>query len=193
MITYKGIHHTALVTSNMDETIRFWRDLLCMRLVTGVGGKGYRQYFFQVSESSFITFFEWDGVETVEEKEAGRAVKGPIIFDHICIEVQDSEHLWRLKDRLEEAGVWVTEVIDNAFIHSIFTSDPNNISIEFCYSVDKLNIVENPVITDSSPSDIVSEGSEPQIDKWPETKNPTPEEERKIYPGELQRLLNKKK
>ncbi|RMG02578.1 MAG: VOC family protein, partial [Nitrospirae bacterium] len=39
----KGINHVALATGNMDETIGFWRDLLGLPLVGGIGERGSRQ------------------------------------------------------------------------------------------------------------------------------------------------------
>ncbi len=45
MVKYTGINHLAMATGDMDATIRFWRDLLGMRLVTGLGHPGYRHYF----------------------------------------------------------------------------------------------------------------------------------------------------
>jgi catechol 2,3-dioxygenase-like lactoylglutathione lyase family enzyme len=58
MVKFNGINHLAMVTGNMDETIRFWRDLLRMRLVAGLGGPGYRHYFFQISDTDLLAFFE---------------------------------------------------------------------------------------------------------------------------------------
>ena len=46
MIKYNGINHLAMATGDMDGTIRFWRDLLGMRLAAGVGQPGARHYFF---------------------------------------------------------------------------------------------------------------------------------------------------
>ncbi len=88
MIKFNGINHLAMVTGDMDRTIRFWRDLLGMRLVTGLGKPGYRHYFFEISETDLLAFFEWPGVEPVEEKEHGRPVKGPFIFDHVSFGVE---------------------------------------------------------------------------------------------------------
>ena len=34
---YTGVNHLAMATGDMDATIRFWRDLLGMRLVGGLG------------------------------------------------------------------------------------------------------------------------------------------------------------
>ena len=55
MIQYNGVNHLAMATGDMDKTIRFWRDLLGMRLVAGLGRAGYRHYFFQISDLGFLT------------------------------------------------------------------------------------------------------------------------------------------
>ncbi len=56
MIKYNGVNHLAMATGDMDKTIRFWRDLLGMRLVAGLGQPGYRHYFFEISENDLIAF-----------------------------------------------------------------------------------------------------------------------------------------
>lgn len=58
MVKYTGINHLAMVTGDMDATIGFWRDLLGMRLVAGLGKPGYRHYFFEVSPHGMIAFFD---------------------------------------------------------------------------------------------------------------------------------------
>ena len=190
MIQFSGINHIALATNNMDETIRFWRDLLGMRLVAGAGNPGNRQYFFETAKNVLISFFEWTGVQPVKDKDAGRPVKGPFVFDHICFELPGEEELWELKDRLEAADIWVTEVMDNGFIHSMFSTDPNNIQLEFCYRVKGVNMSENLKMMDAAPSLITQEGAEPLFNKWPSVDKPTPPEKRKIYPGALRRLID---
>ena len=192
MTKYNGINHIGLATRDMDTTIRFWRDLLGMKLVAGISDHGNRQYFFEISESVLISFFEWPEVEPVPDKDPGRPAKGPFVFDHVCIELTDKEQLWELKDRLEAAGVWVTEVLDNGFIHSIFSTDPNGIQLEFCYKTDKFDIHEKLRMIDPASSDVTKEGIGPFPDKWPSVKKPTPENERKIYPGELIKLFKGK-
>jgi catechol 2,3-dioxygenase-like lactoylglutathione lyase family enzyme len=187
---YKGINHVALATNDMDTTIRFWRDLLGMKLIAGIGRSGNRQYFFELSDNVLIAFFEWPGAEPVPDKDAGRPAKGPIIFDHLCIELTGMEQFWALKDRLTAAGVWVTEAIDNGFIHSIFSTDPNGIQLEFCYRIENRNILNKVRMKDPVPSEAAKEGSGPFPEKWPEVKSPTPENERKIYPGELKKLFD---
>ncbi len=193
MIRFNGINHLAMATGDMDKTIRFWRDLLGMRLVVRLGKPGYRHYFFEISENDLIAFFEWPGIEPVTEKEHGYPVKGPIIFDHVSFGVETKEDLWALKDKLEAAGVWVTEVIDHGFIHSIYAFDPNGIPIEFSHNVEGVDVRKNPTMADSIPSAIAQEGSEPRFDKWPPVERPTPQDERKVYPGVGSELFHGKK
>jgi catechol 2,3-dioxygenase-like lactoylglutathione lyase family enzyme len=190
---YNGINHLAMATGDMDKTIRFWRDLLGMRLVAGLGKAGYRHYFFQISEDDLIAFFEWPGVEPVEDKEHGRPVSGPFIFDHISFGVDNEDDLWELKDRLEAADFEVSDVIDHGFIHSIYAHDPNGIPIEFSHNVEGINIREEPQMKDQSPSEITLEGAEPDEEFWPEVNRRTPVSARVVYPGAGSELFHGKK
>jgi catechol 2,3-dioxygenase-like lactoylglutathione lyase family enzyme len=184
MAKYTGINHLAMVTGDMDKTIRFWRDLLGMRLVAGLGRPGYRHYFFEISKHDMIAFFEWDNIEKGELKDHGVPVKGRFTFDHVSIEVDSDEDLWELKDTLEAAEFWVSEIVDHGFIHSIYTFDPNHIPIEFSAPVENLDIRCAPRMADKSPCQAALEGPEPQPGHWPRIINPTPKEQRAIYPGE---------
>ena len=193
MIKYSGVNHLAMATGDMDSTIRFWRDLLGMRLVAGLGQPGYRHYFFEISDRDMIAFFEWPDVKPVEEKEHGRPVKGPHIFDHVAFGVDTDDDLWQLKDRLSAAGIWVSEVIDHGFIHSIYAFDPNGIPIEFSHPVPDCNVRREPVMADRDPTPGAKEGAEPQPGKWPEVTEPTPKLDRKVYPGAGSELFHGKK
>ncbi len=193
MVVFNGVNHLAMATGDMDRTILFWRDLLGMRLVAGLGQPGYRHFFFQISDSDLIAFFEWAGVEPVPDKEHGRPVSGPFIFDHVSFGVEAEEDLWELKDRLEAAGFNVSDVIDHGFIHSIYAHDPNGIPIEFSHNVAGIDIRREPQMRDKVPSSLAREGAEPHPDKWPAVKNPTPPSERVVYPGAGSELFHGKK
>jgi catechol 2,3-dioxygenase-like lactoylglutathione lyase family enzyme len=184
MPAYTGINHLAMVTGDMERTIRFWRDLLGLRLVGGLGSKGYRHYFFEISKYDMIAFFEWPGVENVPEKDHGVPVKGPFAFDHVAVGVAGDDDLWELKDRLESAGFWVSEVIDHGFIHSIYSFDPNNIPIEFSAPVARVELREKPQLLDREPGLAAREGSEPKAGHWPPVMRPTPGHERTVFAGE---------
>ncbi|MBN1841951.1 MAG: VOC family protein [Deltaproteobacteria bacterium] len=184
MVKYTGINHLAMATRDIDATIRFWRDLLGMRLVAGLGRPGYRHYFFEISEHDMIAFFEWPEVDKAREKDHGVPVRGPFVFDHVSFEVSNEEDLWELKDRLEASDIWVSEVINHGFIHSIYSFDPNNIAIEFSATVTDVDIRKHPKMRDKNPTPVAREGPESQPGHWPEKTKPTPPEERMVYPGE---------
>ncbi len=188
---YTGINHLAMVTNDMDKTIRFWRDLLGLRLVAGMGKPGYRHYFFELSDTDMIAFFEWPEVENVEEKDHGYPVKGKFIFDHVALGVESEEDLWELKAKLEKAGFWTSEIIDHGFIWSLYSFDPNGIPIEFSYGSGELDIRSKPVMIDRAPGAVALEGPDPQPGKWPSPERSVPESERIKYPGEGRDLLIK--
>jgi len=184
MPRYTGINHLAMATGDMDATVRFWRDLLGMRLVAGLGSKGYRHYFMEISEHDMIAFFEWPEAEAVSEKDHGVPVKGPVAFDHVAVGVGDDRDLWEIKDRLEAADFWVSEVIDHGFIHSIYAFDPNGIPIEFSAPCPNVDVRRHPQMHDRYPTRTALEGSEPQPERWPVVSRPTPLDDRIVFPGE---------
>lgn len=187
---FNGINHVAFATNDMDNTVRFWRDLLGMRLIAGIGDRDSRQYFFEVDKNCMISFFEWPDVTPVSDKNPGSPVKGPFAFDHICFEVENRDELWDLKSTLEAADMWCTEELDNGFIHSIFSTDPNNIQLEFCYRNLKVDLSKDPKIVDPDPPETAREGPEQQSNKWPSVRIHTPSAKRKSYPGPLRRLVD---
>lgn len=135
MAKYKGIQHLAMITDDMEKTIKFWRDLLGMRLLSATGDGRNKHYFFEISENNTIAFFEWPEAENPEMKEHGTPTDEPMVFDHVAIGVNDDNDLEDLRKRLSNAGYWVSKIVDHGFIHSIYSYDPNNIPIEFCAEV----------------------------------------------------------
>lgn len=192
MPKYTGVNHLAMATGDMDATVRFWRDLLGMRLVAGLGHEGYRQYFFEISETDMIAFFEWPGVEPLQEKDHGVPVRGPYAFDHVSIGVPDAEALWAVRDTLEAAGIWVSEPVDHGFIHSVYTFDPNGIALEFSHYVPGVNLRVHPRMTDTAPTEQTMQGPDPVPGAWPDA-TPTPQEDRMVFPGEGHDFMYRKR
>jgi catechol 2,3-dioxygenase-like lactoylglutathione lyase family enzyme len=184
MAKFTGVHHLAFATGDMDATIRYWRDLLGMRLVAGLGNGKYRHYFFELSETDMVAFFEWPETEKAILKDHGVPVAGPFVFDHVSFGVPDSDTLWELRDKIEAAGFWVSEVIDHGFIHSIYTFDPNNIPIEFSVNVRNIDLRRRPVNKDRYPSAEAEKGPDSQPGRWPAPTRRTSVSERMVFPGE---------
>ena len=137
MVKFKGINHLAMVTGDMDKTVRFYRDVLGMPLVATTGNVPdrypYRHYFFELGDGNTIAFFEWQGMIEEFHKPAGLPAKGRVQFDHISFNVEDEEALLALRASLESKSVEVTEVVDHKIIHSIYFTDPNGIALEASY------------------------------------------------------------
>ncbi|MFW5836392.1 MAG: VOC family protein [Desulfovibrionaceae bacterium] len=184
MFRFTGLNHLALATGDMDTTIRFWRDLLGLRLVAGLGRPGFRQYFFELGPHDLVAFFEWPGLEKIPERDHGAPVRGAFAFDHLSLGLADEDDLWRIKDRLEAAGFWASEVIDHGFIHSLYAFDPNNIPIEFSVQQPGRDPRENPRMADRKPVPAALQGPEPRPGCWPEPATPTPAEDKIAFPGD---------
>lgn len=190
MVRLKGIHHLAMATGDLDGTIRFWRDLLGMRLVAGIGKKGYKLYFFEISAGNYLVFFEWPGAEPVPEKDHGFPVSGPLVFDHVAFAVENDESLWALRDRIEAAGFWASDMVDHGIMHSIYAFDPNGIPIEFTAGVKGIDIGADPKLVDTDPVRAALEGPEPVPAVWPAAPQTTGQRERFVYPGEGEELVS---
>jgi len=179
--SFKGIHHVALATNDMDTTVRFWRDLLGMRIVLTMGEDGRRMYFLEVSGVNMLAFFEWPEVERVEKKPPGVPVTGPFMMDHISFQLGSMDELWNLADRLIAAGFFVSNVMDHGMVKAFYTFDPNGIPIEFC--VEQMDLRSKPRQLDEEPSDTALEGLEPDPSRWPSPQGESRPDERIVLPG----------
>jgi catechol 2,3-dioxygenase-like lactoylglutathione lyase family enzyme len=130
-VTWRGVNHLALVTPDMDATVRFWHGVLGARLVATIGTLGFRHYFFDVGPGNTIAFFEYaDQRLDMYAKPAGVPFAKASQFDHLSLNLPDEEALLRLRDRLKSHDCEVTDVVDHGFIRSIYFSDPHGMALE---------------------------------------------------------------
>ena len=176
----KEINHLAFITEDIVKTIRYYRDLLGMRLTHGVGHDGFRHYFFKTG-NNYIAFFEYAGARTMQRKFPGKPTSEPVGFDHVSISVASKEDLFALKDRLEAAGIEVHGAVDHGFGWSIYFFDNNNIPLEATWEF--LEVTKPPAMAEEQPLAIVAEGAEPQPGVWPEVSRPTPPERMVAHAG----------
>lgn len=149
MTKFLGVNHLALITNDMDQTVRFYRDILGFPLVGTIGNPQFRHYFFDMGNGGTIAFFEWPGVQNIgTRKPAGLPDEGRQ-FDHVSFGVESLEAMVALQKRLRAAGVEVTRVVDHDFIQSIYFDDPNGIALEVSYWV--RNLSEQPAWGDPEP------------------------------------------
>jgi catechol 2,3-dioxygenase-like lactoylglutathione lyase family enzyme len=128
---WRGINHLALITPDMDATVRFYHGVLGARLVAHLGNQNFRHYFFEVGAGNTVAFFEYRGAEiTPFAKPAGVPDPRAVQFDHVSLNLPDEEALLSLRARLKEAGSEVTDVVDHGFVRSIYFTDPSGIALE---------------------------------------------------------------
>jgi len=128
---WRGINHLALITTDMDATVRFYHGVLGARLVAHLGNGSFRHYFFEIGQENTLAFFEYRGVHLEPfAKPAGVPDERAVQFDHISFNLPDEEALLKLRSRLKAAGCEVTDVVDHSFIRSIYFTDPNGIALE---------------------------------------------------------------
>lgn len=182
-MTLQGINHLAFITDDMVTTIRFYRDLLGMKLSAGIGHDGYRHYFFQLGDGlTHIAFFEYDGASVMKRKFPGDRSSLPLGFDHVSFTVESRETLFALKDRIEAAGIEVEGAVDHGLFWSIYFYDPhNNIPLEATWQF--MDLEQIPAISEDDPLEIAAEGADPQPGHWPSVATHTPESEMKALVG----------
>ncbi|MCU1453040.1 MAG: hypothetical protein JWN46_1186 [Acidimicrobiales bacterium] len=135
---WRGINHLALITNDMDATVRFYHGVLGAQLVATIGAPGFRHYFFEFGPEQTVAFFEYsDLVVDTFAKPAGVPDPRAIQFDHLSFNLPDEHALNELRARLEANSCEVTEVVDHQIMRSIYFSDPSGIALEAsCWMVD---------------------------------------------------------
>lgn len=161
-VPWQGTNHLALITGDMDATVRFWHGVLDAKLVATLATPELRHYFFRIGERSTVAFFEYRNVEVPRvAKVAGVPDDRSPQLDHVALDLPDDAALAALQQRLRGAGCEVTDVIDHTVAHSVYFTDPNGIALEAtCWLVDPTAGPVNyagPLFTDPDPVPAVGE------------------------------------
>lgn len=128
---WRGVNHLALVTDDMDATVRFWHQVLSADLVATIGKPEFRHYFFRIGDGQTVAFFEYRDVALQRyAKPAGIPYAAASQFDHVSLNLPDEAALEDLQRRLKEYGCGVTDVVDHTVMRSIYFTDPNGIALE---------------------------------------------------------------
>jgi catechol 2,3-dioxygenase-like lactoylglutathione lyase family enzyme len=118
----RGVHHTALISSDVERTIRFYQDLLEFPLTELIENRDYpgsTHFFFDLGNGNLRAFFDFPGLELGPYAE----VLGGL--HHVAISVEAAR--WReLVGKLERAGV---EHAVHSEVSMYFT-DPDGARIE---------------------------------------------------------------
>jgi catechol 2,3-dioxygenase-like lactoylglutathione lyase family enzyme len=118
----RGLHHTALISSDVEQTIAFYQDLLEFPLTELIENRDYEgssHFFFDIGNGNLLAFFDFPGLDVGPYAE----VLGGL--HHMAISV-DPERWGRLVDKLEQAGV---EHVVHSDV-SVYFRDPDGARIE---------------------------------------------------------------
>ena len=127
---WRGVNHLALVTPDMDATVRFYHGVLGMRLVTTLKAGPMRHYFFEIAPGNTVAFFEVKGAEAFAKPAGIPDRQRAAQFDHLSFNLPDEEALHGLRSRLKSHGCEVTDVVDHGIVRSIYFTDNNGIALE---------------------------------------------------------------
>jgi catechol 2,3-dioxygenase-like lactoylglutathione lyase family enzyme len=118
----RGLHHTALISSDVERTVRFYQDLLGFPLTELIDNRDYpgsSHFFFDIGNRNLLAFFDFPGLDVGPY---GEVLGG---LHHLAISMEPGR--WdEIVARLEEAEVEHT-------VHSgvsVYFRDPDGARIE---------------------------------------------------------------
>ena len=120
--TARGLHHAALVSSDVERTVRFYQDVLGFPLTEVMENRDYAgstHFFFDIGNGNALAFFDFPGLDVGPYAE----VLGGL--HHIAISMAPAP--WEAaRARLADAGV---EVLEESGV-SLYFRDPDGARLE---------------------------------------------------------------
>jgi catechol 2,3-dioxygenase-like lactoylglutathione lyase family enzyme len=118
----RGLHHTALVSGDVERTIRFYQEVVGFPLTELIENRDYpgsSHFFFDIGNGNLLAFFDFPGLDLGPYAE----VLGGL--HHIAISV-DPSHWEAAVERLTAAGV--PHVVHSEV--SVYFRDPDGARLE---------------------------------------------------------------
>ena len=120
--TARGLHHTALISSDVEQTVRFYQDVLGFPLTELIENRDYpgsSHFFFDIGHGNLLAFFDFPGLDVGPYAE----VLGGL--HHMAISVEPAR--WQeLVAKLDDAGV---DYVIHSDVSAYF-QDPDGARIE---------------------------------------------------------------
>lgn len=118
----RGMHHLALISSDVERTVQFYQELLEFPLTELIENRDYpgsSHLFFDIGNGNLLAFFDFPGLDLGPYQE----VLGGL--QHVAISVERAQ--WeKLRAKLIAAGVQTTEHSGA----SLYFHDPDGARIE---------------------------------------------------------------
>jgi len=135
-----GVNHIALAVKDIEETHRFYTEamgfeLVKVEIVPQKGGFARHAFYSTGStEDQLIAFWDLSNVpgSTNLRTDICRDLGLDPMTNHIAFQADDITDIDRRKQRWLKFGRDVLE-IDHGWVHSIYTEDPDGITVEFAF------------------------------------------------------------
>ncbi|MBV9291880.1 MAG: VOC family protein [Frankiales bacterium] len=121
----RGIHHCALICSDVEQTIQFYDGLLGFPLVELTENRDYpgsSHFFFDLGNSTLLGFFDFPGLGLQPAEERIGTVQ------HIAIAVPPDKHE-QLRKKLDDNNI-PYDGPQRGIPESLYLRDPDGIGIE---------------------------------------------------------------
>jgi catechol 2,3-dioxygenase-like lactoylglutathione lyase family enzyme len=118
----RGLHHTALVSGDVERSVQFYQGLLEFPLTEIIENRDYpgsSHFFFDIGNGNLLAFFDFPGLDLGPYRE----VLGGLHYIAISVELQRWQEL---RAKLVDAGI---EFIEHNDV-SLYLRDPDGARIE---------------------------------------------------------------
>lgn len=143
-----GMHHIALMTSDIKRQIEYFSDVLGARLV-GLyfmhGTEGYWHAFLELSASSVVAFIQTPAVKDIETRLDVTHARTPShpcaagTMQHLALNVDSVDDLLAMRDRIRSRGVTCFGPVDHGMCTSIYFAGLEGLNLEISASEEAIN------------------------------------------------------
>ncbi|GIO29439.1 MULTISPECIES: VOC family protein [Paenibacillus] len=146
-----GFHHIALVTPDLDATIRFYEDVLGMKagnIYPAMKQRG-RHCFIKPGDTDAwgLHFFEYPDAEITSSADAIRRLMDdpgsadlyrfvPGALQHIAFALASEQEAMTLRQTLQQLGIVMTDIYGQGAIRNFIFVDQNGVQIEAAWEVE---------------------------------------------------------
>jgi catechol-2,3-dioxygenase len=174
--TPRGVNHVVLNVRNLEESHRFWTEVIGFKCVAALKprpGRLRMRFYSGVSEQGAVTHHDLALAEIEEPTAApeGEWSMKPraIGLNHVAICYPDRESWLKQLEHLRAKGVVFHRRVNHGMTHSVYISDPDGHGIEVLYELPR-EVWEHDIdAAQNYVEHLPTEGDEAMVDR---TDNP---------------------
>ena len=158
------LHHVVYRCNDAKETAAFYTDILELEYAMAVSEDHvpstgeqtpYFHLFFEMKDGSSVAFFELPASPPMQKDP-----NTPDWMQHLALEVESEEELFRMKKKIEDAGVDIIGPTDHGFCTSIYFFDPNGHRLELTHQKGTPEMMAE-----------LRRTARPMLEKWDQSKD----------------------